>query len=310
MCSMRKIKTELYNWIISDKTLSRLELRLLFWLAAHQDEKGNVTGIYFKDIADELHCSVSGFYRVRDSLTEKEYITWDKSDSADMDIKLYDNDFVVDGEIVYKNYVDIDIAMFRDDKFFEIKAGAIKLAMYFVKRIAAAGAVTMTNSKSGVPKEAESKRKLWYNPLNLLSDIKAKLFCKDNRSAKEYMEELKPWIQEGFVQSEGSKYRVVTVLKKSILKSEGKKEYPEKDANEQCVKMFCRRNKIEHNKKNLKDTADLIWQYRKYAALGKFNIRTLLCKAIENTCSTVLNSYNVHKSLRNLIEYNAPGILA
>lgn len=309
MCSMRKIKAELYNNMISDKSLSRLELRLLFWLAAHQDEQGAVTGIYYTDIAEELHCSVSGFYLVRDNLVKKHYITWDKSDMADMDIRLLGNSFVVNGETIYEDYIDTDIAVFKDETFFKLKAGAIRLGMYFLKRVEAAGAVTMANALAAMGKEAEYARKLWYNPLNLYKVLK-KLLGVDVRSIKEYMNVLKPWIGEGTVQKEGIHYKVVTVLKAGILKSKEKKAYPEKEAYKQKIKMFCRRKGIDSDRKNLVDTADLIMQYRNIAARAGCNILTLIATAIDNTCTSILNSYNVHKSLRNLIEYNAPGILA
>lgn len=306
---MRKIKAELYNRMISDKTLSRLELKLLFWLAAHQDERGNVTGVYYSDIADELHCSVSGFYLTRDSLTDKHYITWDKSDTADMDIKLTGNNFVFNGETIYENYIDIDIAIFKDEEFFKLKAGAIKLAMYFLKRVEAAGAVTKQDSPSTPEREAELARKLWYNPLEFYKVVK-KLLCIDIRTIKEYIKVLKPWIGEGKVQNEGKFYKVVTVLKRSILKNPETKSYPEQEAYRQTVKMFCRRNGIEHDSRNLRDTADLIRQYRKLAERAGCNILTLIAAAINNACGSVLNSYHVHTALRNLIHYNAPGILA
>lgn len=307
---MRKIKAELYNQIINDKSLSRLELRLLFWLAAHQDEQGTVNGVYYSDIVEELHCSVSGFYLVRDNLTEKNYITWDKSDVADMDITLRGNNFVVNGETIYENYIDTNIAIFKDEEFFNLKAGAIKLGMYFLKRVEAAGAVTMADSETGYSaKEAEQARKLWYNPFNMYKVLK-KLIGVDVRSIKDYLKVLKPWIGEGTVQKEGICFKVITVLKAGILKSKEKKAYPEREAYKQKIKMFCRRKGIGSDNRNLKDTADLIMQYRNIAARVGCNIMTLIAAAIDNTCASVLNSYNVHKSLRNIIEYNAPGILA
>ena len=306
---MRKIKEALYNQMISDKTLSRLELKLLIWLAAHQDERGNVTGVYYSDIASELHCSVSGFYLTRDSLTDKHYITWDKSDTADMDIRLTGNNFVVNGETIYENYIDIDIAMFKDEDFFRIKAGAIKLAMYFLKRVEAAGAVTKEDALGTPEREAELSRKLWYNPLEFYRVVK-KLLHVDIRTIKEYMQALKPWLCEGNVQIEGKCYKVITVLKKSIFKIKDVKSYPEQEAYRQTIKMFCRRKGIKNDSQNLKDTADLIRQYRKIAIRAGCNILTLIGIAIDNACGSVLNSYHVHTALRNLIHYNAPGILA
>lgn len=311
---MRKMKYELYDKIIKDDSLSRLELKLIFFLAAHQDAKGYVTGIYYDDIAKELDCSVSGFYLVRDNLINKGYIECDKNDNADMDILLYDNCFAVENEIIYENYVDLDINIFKDEKFFKCKAGAIRLAMYYIKRVSAAGAVTKTNSPSTAVAEAESARKLWFTPVKLYKVLK-KLINVDIRTLKDYMKSLKEWIAEGKVQKEGTGYSVVTILSKSVNKSHDRKSYAERAAYRQKVKMYCRRKKIEYNEKNLTDTADLIKQYRKTIARAnevsdkKMDVVTLICTAISNACESVLNSYNVHRALRNLIEFNAPGIL-
>lgn len=312
---MKKMKYELYDRIIKDSTLSRLELSFLLWLAAHQDTRGNVTGIYYHDVAAELHCSVSGFYLVRDNLVQKGYIQYEKNDMADMDVRLYDNCFEIDDEIIYENYIDLDVSIFADRKFYDCKAGAIRLAMYYIKRVEAAGAVTGTNSPSIPSREAENRRKLWYKPLKLYKVLES-LIGVDARSLKEYMKSLKDWFSEGIIRKDGMTYRVITVLSGSVKKNSDRKSYPEREAYRQKVKMFCRRNKIEHTDKMLTDTADLIRQYRPTVSRAnrvsdrQMDIVTLICMAISSACDGVLNSYNVHKALRNLIEYNAPGIFA
>lgn len=307
MSNMKKMKYVLYDRIFKDETLSRLELKTLFWLAAHQDPGGCVAGVFYKDIIKDLNCSKSGFYLVRDTLVKKNYIEIDKTDSSDMDLTLIGNSFVKDsGEIKYEGYVDLEIDMFNDPEFFDLKAGAIKLAMYYTKRVSAAGAVTATNNPYN-SSEAEKKRKLWYNPIELCKTLKGILKV-NIRSIKEYMKLIERWIGKTTVQNEGKRYRVVTVLAKSLKKTK-KKGYAEQEAYKQKVKMFCRRNNKEYDERNLTDTADLIRQYKNIASKYNLNIITMICKAIDNTCCSILNSYNVHKTLRNLINYNEPGLL-
>lgn len=306
---MQKMRYDLYNRIINDTSLSRLEIQFLFWLAMHQDERGYVTGVYYHEMSMQLSCSKSGFYLVRDSLTQKGYISWDKSCNADMDIKLYDNSFFINGDLVYENYVDLNIEMFSSSEFYKCRAGAIKLAMYLIKRVEAAKAVTYANSFSSDSMESQNARKLWFNPGKYISVIKNILKVKI-RSIKEYLEELKKWIGNADVFHEGNKYMVITVLKKALVRpGKGKKSYPERKSYVHKIKTFCRRNSIETDDKNLKDTADLILQYKKIAGQAGLNITNLICKAIELAGSSVLNSYNIHKTLRNLISYNEPGIL-
>ena len=309
---MQKMKFDLYNRIMNDNTLTRNELHFLFWLAAHQDVTGLVTGVYYADMAKQLNLSISGFYYVRDSLEQKSYLTWEKNFQADMDIRLQGNSFLVDGEAVYKDYVDLNIAMFTGKQFFYCKAGAIRLAMYLVKRVEAAEAVTMANSPLYSGAEAEKARKLWFHPMKKLKVLKSILGV-DIRSIKEYFKELKEWIGNAEIQMEGIVYCVITVLKESLLRPQNQKtkSYAERKSYIQKVKTFCRRMKIPitDTDRNLTDTADLIRQYQKLAKEAGCNIYTLLYMSMERTCTGVLNSYNVHKALRDLIHYHAPGLL-
>ena len=309
---MQKMKFDLYNRIMNDNTLTRNELHFLFWLAAHQDVTGLVTGVYYADMAKQLNLSISGFYYVRDSLEQKSYLTWEKNFQADMDIRLQGNSFLVDGEAVYKDYVDLNIAMFTGKQFFYCKAGAIRLAMYLVKRVEAAEAVTMANSPLYSGAEAEKARKLWFHPMKKLKVLKSILGV-DIRSIKEYFKELKEWIGNAEIQMEGIVYSVITVLKESLLRPQNQKtkSYAERKSYIQKVKTFCRRMKIPitDTDRNLTDTADLIRQYQKLAKEAGCNIYTLLYMSMERTCTGGLNSYNVHKALRDLIHYHAPGLL-
>lgn len=309
---MQKMKFDLYNRIMYDNTLTRNELHFLFWLAAHQDITGLVTGVYYADMAKELNLSTSGFYYVRDSLEQKSYITWEKNFQTDMDIQLHGNSFLVDGEAVYKNYVDLNIAIFTDKHFFNCKAGAIRLAMYLIKRVESAEAVTMANSPVYSGAVAEKVRKLWFSPIKLFKVLKS-LLKVDVRLIKEYFKELKEWIGNADIQKNGIVYSVITVLKESLVRpgNQKTKSYAERKSYIQKVKTFCRRMKIpiSDTDRNLTDTADLIRQYQKLAKEAGCNIYTLLYTSMERTCTGVLNSYNVHKALRDLIHYHAPGLL-
>lgn len=319
---MQKMKRDLYNKIIESADLSKLEIRFLILLASICNESGQVIGAYYKSIAKEIGCTDSKFYHLRDSLTEKGFITWEKNHSADIDIKLVGNNFMVqtaDGSIKaeYNNYVDLNISIFQDKALYQCKAGTIRMAMEIIKRVSANEAVTEANKLAYDSKKAEEKRKLWYQPYREYKTLADKLKVQQ-RMIKKYIKELKPWITLAHnIEKEARVYDIITVKKAALEKvdyeksQKGKKvkskAYAEREWYMHFIKSYCRRNKIEikEAEDHLSDTAELIKQYRSKAGEKKLNILTLICKAIRNASSAILNSYHVHKALRNLINYNS-----
>jgi hypothetical protein len=321
---MQKIKRELYDKIINSK-LSRLELHFLFYLAMRCDPDGKVSGVYYHSLCEALNCSVAKFYQLRDSLTKKGFISWTKNHSADIDLVLIGNQFEkkYDREkedYIYSNYVDININIFHDEKFFKCKAGAIQMAMYFINRVEASGAVTAENSitrnqSDENKKKAELKRKLWFLPYNdykILSD----LLNVTLRMIKRYFEELEDWISVVHdLDIDGKEKDIITVERAAVLRpfyqaSDSNKRkkvnvYPERYQYVHFVKTYCRRQGITYDQEEmLSDTADLIQQYRNAAREKDRNIFSLLSRAIQNAASVVLNSFNVHKALTNLLKYS------
>lgn len=315
---MQKMKRGLYDRIINTKELSRTEIHFLFLLASSCNESGQVIGTYYKSIAKALNCDKSKFYQLRDDLTEKGFITWNKNYYTDIDIELLGNSFMVSSEgsvkAEYNDYVDLNINIFQDKDFFKCKAGAIRMAMEFIKRVAAKGAITESNSLVADRRSAEEKRKLWYLPYNEHKKMAALLGVRQNM-IKRYLAELQPWISVAYrIENEGKQYDIVTVKKSTLERpkyeasQKGKrikeKAYPERQWYMFYINSYCRRNKIQDDNISLSDTAELIKQYRDIASKRKLNIMNIICKAIRNTTSTVLNSISVHKALKNLIDYD------
>ena len=321
---MQKIKRALYDKIIRSD-LSRLELYFLFYLAMRCDPDGKVIGVYYHSLSQDIGCSVAKFYHLRDSLTKKGFIYWEKNNSADIDVTLIGNQFI-NG---YRDYVDINIAIFHDPEFFKCKAGAIQLAMYFINRVEAQGAVTEENSVSRDPKKGELKRKLLYTPYKDYKDL-AKMLKVSVRIIKHYIdEEISKWITVGHnIVVDDKEKDIVTIKRKALLrtmynasddlendtidetskevsrKRKKEKVYPERYQYIHFVKTFCRRQGIDCEKEDmLKDTADLILQYRGAANEKDRNIFNLITRAIQNSASVVLNSFNVHQALKNLLQY-------
>lgn len=302
---MQKMKRELYDKIIQSD-LSKREIRFLFFLAARCDVHGQVKGIYYSEVSEEIGCYVATFYELRNHLTKKGFIAWEKNTSADMDVTLIGNSFInAQGQEEYTNYMDINISIFHDKSFFRLKAGAIRTAMELTKRVAAQEGITATNSLCWNQEDAEKRRKLFYKHGNVQKNLASRVHV-SVRMMKKYLVSLRNWISV-YQSTEGS-YDIVTILKSTLLheeyqvKKKKKKLYAERLAYVHFIKTVCRRNKIEANEQHLSDTADLVRQYLTRAKESGKNIFLQMNKAIlYTTVSKMLNSYNVHSMLRKLM---------
>lgn len=294
---MQKIKFSLVNRIINENITS-LEYDFLLYAAKVCDEKGSIKGLYYAELAKELHCCNAEFYLLRDNLTKKGFIKWEKKDGSDIDITLIDNNFIDDnGQIIYKDYLNTNISILNDKAFLQLPVGAKKVALELLKRFS-----------------ASQNNKLWYSAFNLCK-VFVKLIGVSYRTIKNYFKILKKWISVGYnVIANQKKYDIVTLLKNAMTvpqmistnkkKCKSQKAYPEFFAHKHFIKMFCRRFKIMNEEINLNDTAKLIQQYKGFAKeIGK-NTYDIICKAILNTKDLMLNSKNVHNSLRNILKSN------
>jgi hypothetical protein len=280
-----------------EEDLTGLEINFILYLVKTCNAQGETTGIYYSEIMEGINCCKASFYELRDSLTEKGYITWQKNHSADIDVQLMGNDFTDGmGTIIYENYLNTNIFILNDKSFYALRAGAKRLALELIKR-AAAG----------------QKDKLWFIPYNQYRKLSKKMNI-SVRMIKEYFGDLKRWIHTGHVVKDGKDYDVITILKKAlkapeyIVSRKGKHKsvqaYPEHYEHRHYIEAQCRRQHIRTNETNIVDTASLIQQYGKKAKeIGK-NIYNMVLKAIEKLNSSELNAIGVHKVLRNLLVHN------
>lgn len=293
---MQKIKHSLLNRIIVEK-LTSLEVNFLLYLVKICNAQGEAVGVYYSEIMEEINCCKASFYELRDSLTDKGFIAWQKNHSADIDIQLIGNDFTDGmGTVIYENYLNTNIAILNEKAFYSLRAGAKQLALELIKRVSAG-----------------QKNKLWYIPYNEYRKLSIKLNI-SVRMLKEYFTDLKRWVQIGKVVKDGKGYNVITVLKQAlkapqcIVSRKGKAKsvqaYPEHYEHRHFIAAQCRRKRIHTNEINLADTASLILQYGKKAREIGNNIYNMVLKAIEKVNSSELNAIGVHKVLRNLFVHN------
>ncbi|XCP83574.1 hypothetical protein ABXS75_10815 [Roseburia hominis] len=124
---MNKLSISVYEKLIEKKATSK-EIDFVLYLARYQNAYGEVEGVYYRDICEELGISAQGFYDLKESLIKKEIIVCLKRDYTDWDITLLDNEFP-DEEAYKKGYFQLHAKMFSSDKFRKMRAGAKLLAM-------------------------------------------------------------------------------------------------------------------------------------------------------------------------------------
>lgn len=73
--------------------LTNAELNILLYMAKYQDDRGNIRGVYFRDVCTNLHICNQTFYNGLEALQEKNIISYRKASYWDYDVTILDNDF-------------------------------------------------------------------------------------------------------------------------------------------------------------------------------------------------------------------------
>ena len=146
---MNKMKRNLVFKILNSNITS-YEFDLIIFLTTIQEEDGTVASIYYKNIKDNLKCSVATVYNIINGLEKKGFVKKEKNSphGEDFNIRILDNDFSKDifpvkndnnGEIIdwkkkYTDYIDTDFVFLYNSEFRKLPLGAKKLALYYLQR--------------------------------------------------------------------------------------------------------------------------------------------------------------------------------
>ena len=257
---MQKLKLSVIDKMITSK-LTSAEVNFILVVSRYQDETGKVIGVYYKDICKELDISYQKFYDIKNSLVDKGIIRASKESYTDWDITICNNNFS-NPDSYKEGYINTNHKIFFDKNFFALKAGEKLLAMHFLKICFAGRGSVMI----GVER--------FYKDYT-------KLFGISKRVIQNYMTSLRIFF------SIGVKDRIywITPLKK-VYRDLGSKSEDERYRGH-VGETLVRRDKLNHTKVTLKDTIDLIKQYRD----------TLKDKAVEyldNAIKMSLNKINEH----------------
>ena len=278
---MNKMKRNLVFKILNSNITS-YEFDLIIFLTTIQEEDGTVASIYYKNIKDNLKCSVATVYNIINGLEKKGFVKKEKNSphGEDFNIRILDNDFSKDifpvkndnnGEIIdwkkkYTDYIDTDFVFLYNSEFRKLPLGAKKLALYYLNRYVSSGkektdrfwysSKHYLNKKFCMHIGVKSRSlKKYYNLLNEYIDVAYSLQRKLNERCKEAKYDI-------VVLKEKFKERITTTFSEKG-KNVTKRVYPTFFADCYKVMTVCRKNRIAYNEQELIDTASLMYQYVK-----------------------------------------------
>lgn len=125
---MHKLKNSYIDRMV-DAQLTSCEIDFILYIAQYQLTDGTVQSVYYKDITHAINISIQKFYDILDSLKEKQLISVEKINRADLVVHLLGNDF--SGEDFNAGYLNVVAKDFSNEKFRNMKAGSKRLFLYF-----------------------------------------------------------------------------------------------------------------------------------------------------------------------------------
>lgn len=282
---MQKIKLAVFENLIEKRVTSK-ELDFILHISRYQNEAGEVKGVFYRDFSDCM--SVQSFYDVKNSLQKKNIIGVKRNSDIDYDITILGNDFTDKDFSV--GYISTSHAVFKNRKFKALKANEKLLVMDLMK-------ITYSNKGS------------WQIAGNKFFERYQELFGVTLRVIRSYMHSIKQFFHVSL-----RKFKYLIIPKPDIYQNQ---EPGEKSGNqiyaESIVRTLCRRARIkEYGKKDLEDTATLIWQYQKRFQSLSMDIVDALAEALNKSLSIItanplekeqhqLNPRLIHKNLLEML---------
>lgn len=260
---MRKISYKVFQKMIEAR-LSSLEIDFLLTIAKCQSESGRVTGVYYRDICEEIECSYQQFYNLLRSLAQKGIISYKKASYYDYDITILDNSLSCTEER-RQGYINLSKAMYCKD-FQKLRAGSKVLAMELLRR------QEIQFKKLQKPSLCFKKSTLYERFCSLLGVTKRVLLY--------YLQELRAFFSIGV--KDGKFY--ITPLKHSYSEQYGRSDAELVQEHE--VLANCRRNRINpvgYSADAVHDTARLITQYTQIALERGMDAAKLVMQTIRDS---------------------------
>jgi len=254
--------------------LTKCEMSLMLFLSFYQDEYGQVYGVHYKEVSEKTGMSYQEFYNAKNSLEEKGFIHCEKSNRIDHDITILNNSFFTE-EDAKRGYINTGHNIFHTKEFYQMKAGAMLLAMKMMKN---------TYDDRGYFRIGVQK---FYEKYT-------QIFGVTKRVLRSYLKQLKQFFSIGI---KDGKYYIEP--KKIIYRKHGEKSEAE-CLREQRTEALLRRSRIKNAAgKDIEEIRTFFKQYGPKAADKGKKLFSLIDKAIENSIE-ILNEAKKGKKQRFL----------
>ena len=268
------------------------EINLLILLSKYQDEKGFVSGVYYKEVCEKLKISYQLFYDLLRSLNYKRIISYEKGSYLDYDVKILDNDF--SNENFHDGYFNMNHKIFSNFKFFSLKAKEKLLAFRLMK-------ILLTKDY------IRDRQKSFIITKEKLTTEWTVFFRVSFRAMKGYLKSLKEFF---YIVLKDGKYYITG--KREVYDRNQQTE--EEQYNEFRIRKICRREKVNASTEKIMEFAKAInRKSQKLCYVPKEKRETtlteLLVQAIKKSVEKYkgeercLNPAYVHSILNKLIGY-------
>lgn len=304
---MLKIKDTLIKRIYSNN-LTKYELITLLELIKISDEEG-IANVYYKEIVNTIGCNTSTFYNVINSLKDKNFIEFEKNQEykKEMIIGVCDNYFKDN----FTDYVNINNVIMYGDLFHHLRAGEIRMLLYFIFKISKQK--YSSDVKSIYHDKNRIRYKVSYKSISKILNITVRM---TKIYIKKLLSEKIISIGEN-INMNNRKFDIITVSKK--IMETPKELVTQKGVNvelkttdkrlhyKNSVKNICRRNNILiNNSIDLNNTATLMAQYFNKAVESGKDIYKVVNSAVKQLKNNILESKSLHYIIKTLVnkDYN------
>ncbi len=128
---MQKLRRVVLEKMIA-ADLTALQIDMMIYLSRYQDDHGCITGVHYRHACESIGMSTQSFYNALSALQDAGLIAVTKTDRADVNVRILDNDCSVYQEI--GQYINTNRQMFYSKEFRALRAPAKLLAMYLLRR--------------------------------------------------------------------------------------------------------------------------------------------------------------------------------
>lgn len=267
-----------YSMLDHLQRLTNREIDFLLYIARFQDEKGNVKGIYYKDVCRNAGMCKQTFYSTLYALERKGICTYRKASDYDYDIKILNNDFSYP-DALKEGYIMLNREVFRSRNFKKCRAKAKCLFLQLMK-------ITYSNRGKFIKNRTEFIKKY-------TEELKV---CE--RVLRQYLHQINSFFE---IKLLDGKYCISYIARKFTECVQSGLEQGRKH----LAGTILRRNKIKAGEGEIDDLATLIRQYTPEAKRRGYDIENLLMQAVRaalEESGSVFRIKRVHMLVRKCFE--------